>query len=79
MRVAASLAGGGFSTVVNGRFKGGYITRHYGNPTAGVHVLQLEMAWRTYIDEAHPQLYDTARAAPLVAILRRVADALLRA
>jgi N-formylglutamate deformylase len=78
-RVMQAMAGQGFSTVLNGRFKGGYITRHYGAPGAGVHVLQLEMAWRAYTDENHPDTYDAVRAAPLIAVLRRVVDALLRA
>jgi N-formylglutamate deformylase len=43
-----------FSFVVDGRFKGGYITRQYGRPTQGVHAVQLEMSWRTYMDEAPP-------------------------
>ena len=38
--------------VVDGRFKGGYITRHYGRPHQQVHALQLEMAQRAYMDEA---------------------------
>ena len=78
-RVAASLAGHGFDHVVNGRFKGGYITRHYGAPPNGVHVLQLEMAWRTYVDEARPREYVATRAEPLIAVLRGVVDTLLRA
>jgi N-formylglutamate deformylase len=41
-----------YSHVVNGRFKGGYITRHYGQPNAGVHAVQLELAQATYMDEA---------------------------
>lgn len=40
-----------YSRVTNGRFKGGYITRHYGRPQDGVHAVQLEMAMRTYADE----------------------------
>lgn len=40
-----------FSFVVNGRFKGGYITRHYGNPAGGVDAVQLELAQRNYMDE----------------------------
>lgn len=40
-----------FSVAVNGRFKGGYITRHYGNPGAGVQAVQLELAQRNYMDE----------------------------
>jgi N-formylglutamate amidohydrolase len=77
--VAAALEGHGFSHVVNGRFKGGFITRHYGRPDDGVHVMQLEMAWRAYLDEDRPDRFDPVRAAPLIAVLRRVVDALLRA
>ncbi len=78
-RVMDAMDDHGFSTVLNGRFKGGYITRHYGAPQRGMHALQLEMAWRTYTDEAAPQRYDAARAARLIGVLRRVVDALLRA
>ncbi|MCE9522068.1 MAG: N-formylglutamate deformylase, partial [Alphaproteobacteria bacterium] len=44
----------GFSAVLNARFKGGYITRHYGNPKQGVHAIQLEMAQTIYMDEGPP-------------------------
>jgi N-formylglutamate deformylase len=44
----------GFSAVLNGRFKGGYITRHYGAPKKGVHAIQLEMAQSIYMDEGPP-------------------------
>ena len=43
-----------FTTVLNGRFKGGYITRHYGRPEDGVHAVQLEMVQDNYMDEAPP-------------------------
>lgn len=77
-KVGAVLAGAsGFSHVVNGRFKGGYITRHYGKPEAGVHALQLEMAMSAYLDETVPERYDSARAAPLIAVLEKVVAALL--
>lgn len=46
----------GYSRVTNGRFKGGYTTRHYGQPQAGVHALQMELACRGYMDDpAAPQ------------------------
>lgn len=50
-RVVAVAAASPYSSVVNGRFKGGYITRHYGNPESGVHAMQLEIAQRVYLNE----------------------------
>ena len=75
-RVMDAVTGQGFSHVLNGRFKGGAITRSYGAPGAGVHVIQLEMAWRAYLDEADPARFDAHRAAPLVGVLRRVTAAM---
>ncbi len=52
-RLAAVLAGQGeYSQVVNGRFKGGHITRHYGQPAEGIEAIQLELAQSIYMDEA---------------------------
>jgi N-formylglutamate amidohydrolase len=67
----------GFTHVVNGRFKGGWITRHHGEPARGVHALQLEMAQRCYMDEAPPWLFDEERARPLQAVLQRLVAALM--
>ncbi len=50
-----------YSTVLNGRFRGGYITRQYGDPAGGVQAVQLELAQRAYMDEATLQL-DPGRA-----------------
>lgn len=47
----------GFTYVVNGRFKGGYITRAYGKPGDNIHAVQLELSQRTYMDEDHPYTY----------------------
>jgi len=44
-----------YSTVVNGRFKGGYITRGYGRPADNIHAIQLELSQRTYMDESSEQ------------------------
>ncbi|WP_299828429.1 N-formylglutamate deformylase [uncultured Roseobacter sp.] len=56
----------GYSTVVNGRFKGGWTTRHYGRPAEGVHAIQMELAQSTYLtDEAAPWTVDPAKAAQL--------------
>jgi N-formylglutamate deformylase len=43
-----------FGAVLNGRFKGGHITRHYGRPAENVHAIQLEMAQANYMDERSP-------------------------
>jgi N-formylglutamate deformylase len=51
-----------YSTVLNGRFKGGYITRHYGQPSRGIHAVQLEMTQITYMNEAPPFAYRSDRA-----------------
>jgi N-formylglutamate deformylase len=50
-RAFAVLLGQNYSAVWDERFTGGYITRQYGNPTAGIHALQLELTWRNYMDE----------------------------
>ncbi len=72
------LAGAsGFTSVVNGRFKGGYVTRHYGDPAHGVHALQLETAQACYMDENPPYAWDAGRAAPLIDVLQRLVTALL--
>jgi len=77
-RVAKLLAGAtGFTHVVNGRFKGGYVTRHYGQPAHGVHALQLEIAQACYMDEASPYRWDAVRAAALGTALRQLVAVLL--
>ena len=60
-----------YSHVVDGRFKGGHITRHYGNPAGGIHAVQLEMCWRAYMDEVPPRWND-ARAAEVTPLLTRL-------
>ena len=65
-----------FTHVVNGRFKGGYVTRHFGTPGERVHALQLEMVQDCYMDESQPERYDPARAASIVALLERLVIAL---
>ena len=53
----------GYTATVNGRFKGGWTTRHYGQPASGVHALQMELAQSTYlVDEADPWTYDQGSA-----------------
>lgn len=66
-----------FTHVVDGRFKGGHITRHYGQPAQGVHAVQLEMCWSTYMAEQPPFRVDSARTATLEPVLRALLQALL--
>jgi N-formylglutamate amidohydrolase len=81
-RVIESAANRGFSHVLDGRFKGGYITRHYGRPDAGVDAVQLELAQSTYMNEPPeiepPSPFNPARAASLVQILRGLVAELSR-
>lgn len=60
--LAIASATPGHTAVLNGRFKGGYITRHHGRPQTGVHAIQMEMAQCTYMQEQMPFAYlpDTA-------------------
>lgn len=66
-----------FSWVVNGRFKGGYITRAYGNPAQGIHAVQLELAQRNYMEEEAPFAWREDRAARLQPLLEQLIRAML--
>ena len=59
----------GFETVLNGRFKGGWTTRHYGNPEQGYHAIQMELAQCNYMLERAPWTFDDDRASGLRVIL----------
>ena len=67
-----------YSTVVNARFRGGYITRHYGNPETGVYAIQLELAQRCYMDEVTLD-YDESLAANVTGTLQGMLEAFMRA
>ncbi|MGC1302763.1 MAG: N-formylglutamate deformylase [Caulobacteraceae bacterium] len=75
----------GRSRVTNGRFKGGWTTRHYGQPGAGVHAIQMELACRGYMDDpdtlpapgSWPAPYRPEQAAPMRATLRAILQACL--
>ena len=66
-----------FTQVVDGRFKGGYITRRHGQPAQGLHAVQLEMCWRCYMPEQPPFEIDAMRAATLLPLLRGLVRAML--
>jgi N-formylglutamate deformylase len=69
----------GYSAVLNGRFKGGYITRQYGKPAARVHAVQLELSEATYMDERPPYAFRDSLAKKLRPQLRKLLDAFSRA
>lgn len=61
-----------FSSVIDGRFKGGYITRHFGNPSQNIHAVQLEMCWSTYMRELTPFAIDPSRQPKISAFLQQL-------
>ena len=61
-----------FSVAIDGRFKGGHITRHYGRPHDGIHAVQLEQCWSSYMRETPPFAWDAAHAARVQPLLRRL-------
>lgn len=65
----------GYSSVLNGRFKGGWTTRHYGSPSDGVHAIQMELAQSTYMMESPPWAMH-ARSEALRLHLRAILSAL---
>jgi len=66
-----------FSLVVDGRFKGGYITRHFGAPEQGIHALQLEMAQSAYMQEQPPR-WNADLARPMQGVLQRLVQSLMQ-
>ena len=66
----------GYDFVVNGRFKGGHITRHYGDPANGIDAVQLEISQRCYMDE-DSFAYDEAKAMRLQDVIRKLVESVL--
>ncbi len=66
----------GRSWVLNGRFKGGWTTRHYGQPSEGVHAVQMELAQAAYMDEAPPWAWREERARATRVHLRDILETL---
>jgi N-formylglutamate deformylase len=69
---AVARDNGRYTVAVNGRFKGGHITRFYGKPELGVHAIQLEMCQSTYMDETAPFGYRPDLAADIQPLLRQL-------
>lgn len=68
----------GYQTVLNGRFKGGWTTRHYGCPKDGLHAIQMELAQSAYMSEHPPWTYEPQSAERLRAHLKPVLEDLIR-
>lgn len=66
-----------FTLKHNHPFKGGYITRHFGNPSENAHALQLEMTKVNYMDDSELN-YDGARAEAVRKVLMKVFSELIR-
>jgi formiminoglutamase len=83
--VETACDGTDFTRVTNGRFKGGWTTRHYGRPGDEVHAIQMELACRGYMDEptfeagpaTWPAPYSRRRSAAMRAALTKVLTACL--
>ncbi len=79
LRAAAErlLAASGESFVIDGRFKGGWITRHWGRPSEGVEAVQMELAQEAYMDEASPWTFREEKAERVRAVFAALIDTLL--
>lgn len=75
LRIASAAQG--YTSVLNGRFKGGHITRHYGEPKRGIHAVQMELTQCSYMQEALPFDYLPERAVQVQPHLRRMLEAVL--
>lgn len=73
----AAAKSGNYSAVLNGRFVGGHITRHYGRPQENIHAVQMELSEINYMDENYPYHYDENKAKKLQVVLKGVLQALL--
>lgn len=66
-----------FTHVLNGRFKGGFITRNYGNPEQDVHAIQLELSQATYMEEEPPYRFIPEKAARIRPVLKQLLETVL--
>jgi N-formylglutamate deformylase len=77
--LAAAQRTNDYTSILNGRFKGGYITRHYGRPEQGIEAVQLELAQIVYMLEAPPFYFRDDRALGIRPVLQGILTAMLNA
>jgi formiminoglutamase len=80
-RVVAEICAdaAGYTSVLNGRFRGGWTTRHYGRPEAGVHAIQMELAQSTHLETEDPPFdLDIGKSRRLTRVLSKVLGAIER-
>jgi len=75
--VTNAAAQSAYTWIANGRFKGGYNTRHYGTPETGVHAIQLEMCQSTYMHETEPFDYAPEAASQVQVVVKDMVGAAL--
>ncbi len=75
--IAQAAQADGYTSVLNGRFTGGYITRQYGQPAQNVHAIQLEMTQSSYMEETLPFAYRPDLAAKVQPHLRKMLEGVL--
>ena len=78
-RVEQAASESEYTWIANGRFKGGYITRHFGSPDKGIHAVQLEMCQSTYMSETAPFDYVPALAGKVETVVRQMVSGALDA
>lgn len=76
-KIAGIMEMGGFSQIVNGRFIGGHITRHYGKPSENVHAVQMEKGQDCHLMDDGSNRLDPAKIRKLKPVLRQIAEAML--
>ena len=67
-----------YTAVLNGRFKGGFITRKYGQPEEGIHAVQLELSQITYMEEQFPFTYNVAKAEAAQPCIKALIETMLK-
>lgn len=78
LQAAQSIGQETYTSILNGRFTGGYITRNYGRPEQNIHAIQLEMTQSSYMQETLPFDYLPERAQAVQPALKRMLDTALK-